>query len=259
MAEEIVPDPSVSIPVPSGSDLEGTTLISPAPQPKADPPRADKKFPVLLFFLLILLAVATAFSVYFFYQVRTMTLDKIVPSPIPSPIASPDPTADWQTYTNTQYQFVIKHPPEYQELQDKSGWPDALVLISRPNRQSYDLVIEKWSTEGSYKNKYPSELSKGTIVEYKRGDNKFITTFNVNNDSEVDQILSTFKFTDAKRSCTPTYTVESDTGGLTASQNYAQECLSKTTEESCLTVDIYNKQADNFSSPDKIPDCVWSD
>ena len=75
----------------------------------------------------------------------------------------------------------------------------------------------------------------------------------------INLILSTFKFTGQEMSyCSPSYAVEKDTPELTASQNYANECLSKKNKDDCLSVDFYNKIAGDFTSPDGIPDCLWS-
>ncbi len=95
-------------------------------------------------------------------------------------------------------------------------------------------------------------------------DNKIFYTIIIEPSSQTPpsvakQILSTFKFTGQEMGyCSPSYTVEKDTPELTASQNYASECLSKKNKDDCLAIDIYNKIADDFTSPDGIPDCLWT-
>ncbi len=192
-----------------------------------------KKFPVLLFFLLILLAVATAFSVYFFYQVRTMTLDKIAPSPMPSPVTSPDPLATWQTYSNTRYNYEIKYPAQFaaNNIADGStgaALPESLMvaLIDSSTPPAGSLTFQGFAA----KPKYPATLTKSTGVinthayEKYSGPNSDTYLFFDNNKQYIevlvdynpkidakmtfDQILSTFKFTDttssAAASTTPT-------------------------------------------------------
>lgn len=74
-----------------------------------------------------------------------------------------------------------------------------------------------------------------------------------------NQILSTFKFTAQEMGhCSPSYAVETNTPELTASQNYASECLSQKNKDDCLSIDFYNKIANDFTSPDGMPDCLWS-
>lgn len=54
-------------------------------------------------------------SVILFFQNRLLRqqLATIDPSPTSNPEASPDPTADWETYTNTKIGYEIKAPENY--------------------------------------------------------------------------------------------------------------------------------------------------
>lgn len=56
--------------------------------------------------------------------------------------------------------------------------------------------------------------------------------------------------------CIPKFKVASGPE-LTASENYAMECTSKTSKSNCERVDIYNKTNGNFGNADGIPDCEW--
>ena len=58
------------------------------------------------------------------------------------------------------------------------------------------------------------------------------------------------------KKCYPKFKVEHGPE-LTASENYAQECFDKTSEEECRKVDIYSQSTRNFGSSDGIPDCEW--
>lgn len=75
-----------------------------------------------------------------------------------------------------------------------------------------------------------------------------------------DQILSTFKFLGAEVGmCKPGFPIETNMPELTASENYAIECTSKKIKNDCLLVDIYNAKSKDFSKPDGVPDCDWTD
>ncbi len=73
----------------------------------------------------------------------------------------------------------------------------------------------------------------------------------------LNQILSTFKFTNNTGVCIPTYQVETNSAELTAKQNYSMRCKEQRSEKDCLSIDLYNQKADDFSIPDEIPDCIW--
>ena len=74
----------------------------------------------------------------------------------------------------------------------------------------------------------------------------------------IDQILSTFKFTDQKKSayCEPKFKVEQGPE-LTAREAYAQNCYEQATKVGCEKVDIYRASTNNFGNPDGIYDCQW--
>ena len=101
-------------------------------------------------------------------------------------------TSGWKTYQDSQYNFELKYPEEYKIAEDKSGWPNATLLLYKGG-QTYDLAVEVWNTESEYTSKYKTQMSlDGLTVKNYQG--KFITLFNGNLDPTVDQIISTFKF-----------------------------------------------------------------
>lgn len=77
------------------------------PQEKSS--KMKKALPVIFVALgLIILAVV----VYFFYQnYKTKQEGAAATTSLPSPTI--DPTANWETYTNITYDFIIKYPSEY--------------------------------------------------------------------------------------------------------------------------------------------------
>lgn len=97
----------------------------------------------------------------------------------------------WETYTNTGYGFEISYPSGYQALSDQNnlyGWPNAIVLLYKGG-QSYDLPIEHWNTEEEYQTKYSGQ----TNYVVKQVNGVYITLFNTNFSSEVDEIIKTFR------------------------------------------------------------------
>lgn len=96
--------------------------------------------------------------------------------------------ADWKTYKNYSYGFEFSYPSKYKEVSDKYGWPNSIVLLYSGG-QSYNLVVEGWSSESEYKNKYASQKDlKAFPVK-----DKFITFLNMNSDPTVEEVIATFK------------------------------------------------------------------
>lgn len=119
------------------------------------------------------------------------------PTPLVTPTPPPDPTANWKTYTNTQYNYSLKHPVEWEEIID-------------PKTKGREFTL-----------KLPNgEFIHGTVfigVPDSNNDNNYRKTFNLANNTYVlityvacdgpgcgfgkanlpifTQILSTFRFT----------------------------------------------------------------
>ena len=78
----------------------------------------------LVILLSILLFLSVSIAGFFAYQTQKLVKElnnlksdeKIVSEVTPEPTA--DPTANWKTYTNTQYNFLFKYPTY---LEDKGG------------------------------------------------------------------------------------------------------------------------------------------
>lgn len=114
------------------------------------------------------------------------------PSPGATTPASPDSFSSWKTYKDETLGFQITYPPSFKVTEDKYGWPKA-VLILYQGGQSYDLVIEVWNSESEYLAKYTNQ-STGTLTVKQKG-SQYFTLLNGNKDATVDQIISTFEFT----------------------------------------------------------------
>lgn len=113
------------------------------------------------------------------------------PTIIPSPTILPTPTvkAGWTSYKNEEYGFEISYPEKYEIVDDKYGWPKAVVLLY-DGGQSYDLAIEAWDSVSEYETKYKSGTENLTV---KKVGEKYITLLNMNFEEEVDEIIATFK------------------------------------------------------------------
>lgn len=119
---------------------------------------------------------------------------KLSPTIAPSPV--PDPTANWKTYTTSE--FSIKYPPDW-EVKDilKNNTLDWLKTTTifigiRPTSLAYDVVAQIRVTTDS-----PERVAKEGVVKTHNG-----KTYIFNNagrgtgeEQTVDQILSTFRFT----------------------------------------------------------------
>jgi len=95
--------------------------------PKTKPGKAFLK--VLFLFILALILAAVILIGSGFQIVRKESLLDLwlarnqapTPATIVKPTPTPDPTADWKTYTNSQYSFLIKYPDDYFKFQDSQS------------------------------------------------------------------------------------------------------------------------------------------
>ncbi len=156
--------------------------------------------------LVLLIIVSVGFAYYFGTQQRRKSDNPPASQEIenqkeveknPSPLSSPTsaPTSNipygWKTYTSEEYNFEISYPSTYKAMDDANnlyGYPNGIVLIYGGG-QSYDLVIEHWSTQSEYENKYKNQSN---ITIKKIGD-VYISMLNTNFEPEVDEIIETFK------------------------------------------------------------------
>lgn len=94
-------------------------LVSPTPpvfiQTPVEPEQVKKSFPWLIVAVIAFLLSGSSVLAYKYYQLKQqLTQTQPNPSPTPFPEIPPaDPTADWKTYTNAQYGYIIKYPANY--------------------------------------------------------------------------------------------------------------------------------------------------
>ena len=151
--------------------------------------------------IILLVIVSVAFAYYYGTQQKGSpktqnqnNLDKtesVAPTPIPTPVPTSNIPSGWKTYSNGKYGFEISFPSNYKSLDDTNnlyGYPNGIVLIYGGG-QSYDLVIEHWNTQSEYEDKYKNQSN---ITIKKIGD-VYISLLNTNLESEVDEIIKTFK------------------------------------------------------------------
>lgn len=178
-------------------------------------------FPNLLTFLI---TSALVISGYFGYQYlnkpQTQTSSP-APTALPSP--TPKPTADWTTYTNSRYGYQLQYPPSLSVTEEDGPTNSQLVPNQKIQQvtlsdKSYTLTIYY---EGDFNHGFePWELDKRedftlgdkpatkTILTSLESDNLWIiytienfhsfrieASTNKSNVEVIDQILSTFKFT----------------------------------------------------------------
>jgi len=230
----------------------------------------DKKFCFYSFFLFLLLVVSI-----FTYQSHQQT----------SPTFS-----GWQSYTNKEYGFLVSYPsiitPKIiptdtslffvnfkNEVDQKTIWfsvqvdkntlEEAVNFVRSQTEGHLPVILSKkfgitHAGFPGFRLEYTPDSSNVnqslTYVLIKK--KAYIYTISASS-KDISQILSTFKFIDDKSVCVPTYQVEVNSTELTAKQNYSMRCTEQRSEKDCLSIDFYNRKADDFNIPDKIPDCIW--
>ena len=178
--------------------------------------------------LLILLAFLPKLVFYLYLQVGQLTLEKLTPSPTPIPSPSADPTAGWNNYHNDILSFrydsdytvkemsVLNKNPEFSLSLEKDDLNIAVFNIYRKNSAyktndspAHNLTVGQWISWNLYNNceaksfgvlsgKYctSSPYSEKEYIFIAKYDGRFIEIVGKgNNQLIIDQVLSTFKFT----------------------------------------------------------------
>lgn len=102
-------------------------LASPSVSPNPQSPVLPKKASKLSLILLVILVVGI-FGAVAFWLGKSSKKPKIVAQPTPTlvPETNPtsDPTADWMTFANTDYDFSLKYPSDLVNLRHREASPD---------------------------------------------------------------------------------------------------------------------------------------
>jgi hypothetical protein len=208
------------------------------------PPAPKKVSGILITGLILLFISVLALVVYYFYQTNQLRVNVSTPTPnvtvAPTPTATTNPTADWKTYTNTKYNFSLKYPLEY-KYEEKSyskaangiysytqitlaniddfnpepiGRPSIMLTIIDSISHANDSVYNNSTSSGSISaNNIQADVRQSAtgeeVVVFTKNNSTF--EFTLSNSSEdstlksnLDQILSTFQFTEASPSASAT-------------------------------------------------------
>lgn len=241
----------------------------PPPQPFQTQPQPKKNLKGLLLAVIFLFLFAgLAFAGIKLWQTgvifkkNTKTVEESSPTPIES-TPTLDPTADWKTYTNTQYDYQISYPPEFFPHCNAAG-----CLNSPAVSNSISLYIVKSSETESYINRYvdleilgvlpatstnqssvQTTLSGYSATKVTTNNAPFVTyylknpaqngylqimvTTTADKVTIADQILSTFKFI----TVTPTSSPSGQTkGGLTTGTPVKIKSIALTTATGPLVI-----------------------
>ncbi|VVA43405.1 conserved hypothetical protein [Candidatus Roizmanbacteria bacterium] len=205
----------------------------------------------------------------------------------------PNETAGWKTYIDSNNGFSFSYPPDWKieekplVLSDMKGhkisinvWQvtgfgycykygsDREIMVGGKTAKTAD-GIGTGSTELCDTPKEDMEKLGNTFILIPLKDDGIVSMEKIHisydyplsdlnlAQTKLNQILSTFKFTDNTSVCVPTYQVETNSVELTAEQNYSVRCTEQRSEKDCLSIDLYNQKAGDFSVPDQISDCIW--
>lgn len=210
--------------------MENQTVPTQIQTPKV--PIKSFKFPIIPV-LLAILVILLGLSGYLYYQniqLKSMLASYQAPVVSPTPSATADPTANWKTYTNNLYTFQIKYPQKFNLTEDKTK-EDFYDKLASLVYQDANISIRAIHDIDIYKNSKPQDVATREVIDSGLKYNiinttisgypaaitvletipKIRTTATIANpnknifieiSSDVDtttfnQILSTFKFTEA--------------------------------------------------------------
>ena len=215
---------------------------TPSPTPPASSAVAEttkSKFPILIIGIILFLLIAgSAAGFYVLKQQNSKTAVKPTPTPIvQTPTPTPDPTTNWKTYVDTDYSvrypsnlMVEKstNPKPYDDLVTfRYPYPsygheflDGIQIITKPNPGN--LTLKVWLSQQAHDNSKDKEFSIGNVIGINtsfpsagQGSNDYLFEHNgkiydvdllgdfMNNDTLLEQFLSTFKFTNSNITPTP--------------------------------------------------------
>jgi|GEM_PF-2662701 len=215
MPVDAQPAPSQSIPPPTQQPIPPSHPVPPAP----------KKNIGVVFGAILILAAGIVVVVRLFLPNTTLLsgihipgltqspTPTLTPKQIPSP--TPDPTANWKTYTNTLSMYSFKYPINWEVTDLTKGQQIEVYYQPDKTKSVGELLIEKINTKPGDIKLYENEKKIGNQTAFCKSDptsvktwcyleltqNNRISILIVKDNSpeynqKIDQILSTFKFTD---------------------------------------------------------------
>ena len=154
--------------IPQPEQLQYQTQV---PEPKHF---LNKKFAITLV-ILLLLGVGASYGIWWWGNQNSQVA--VLP-------ATPDPTANWKTYTNTQYGFEIKYPVGW-KIVDNGGdiisvCKDCVSTLSQHvNLTQVSIFPEGLGTEG------PAGESRIVDLDLTQAKEKLVSDFYLNNNNQT--------------------------------------------------------------------------
>lgn len=158
--------------VPNQNPIAPAQPITTYPTPQ---PAPTSKTPWILISLIVTLLGVSSYFGYQNYQLRRQLVGQqptpsstvIANSPMPtgSTVTATDPTANWKTYTNTEYNFTIKYPSDAKLRVSQSESNDRMLVVAF---DSPNAVFDHLFKSGGYSFEISMQTQKNfnTIDEY---------------------------------------------------------------------------------------------
>jgi len=235
---------------PSGQNVSATSTNDPGSSeaetvnqsPSTNPTKPGKKIVLIVAVVLLLLAAGSAAAYFLVFK------NQATPSPSPTPAveSTPDPTADWKTYSNSEYSYSIQYPDTWATRNVAAGAGESEAL---PNSRQIEIYEKDYPKDYKFEGitiqvlenpslpqktitlngltMYVFDTQEGEIYYVKiPTKNSYLEftgaggyTADENKNNIIKQIFSTFKFTDNNRDL-KTYTGKSFTFNYPSSWNY---------------------------------------
>lgn len=210
--------------------IEQAPPVSTPINPPADGPKFSKGLIIGIIFIFLLVGSGAAWY-YFKPPIQNInlkpTIKKITEKLTPAPTF--DPTLDWKIFTEKRGRYTLKYPPDFLLKEDIEGNNDVYYVTLKKAKEEYkfssgpkekvglyasfatgeNVAINGITWLGTMSSQYCDVSNcSATAPGYYIMKNDFYVGVNqsnkINDKSSLKQILSTFKFTDANSSPTPT-------------------------------------------------------